>query len=126
MVDKICNKIMNRIKAKMPEVDEERSEIIRYGLELMIGEIPKFFILLILAWILGVFKYTIISLLAISTYRVASGGVHLKTHLGCTLGTTFMYLGTVFISKVIVFPSIMIEIIISTCVYIFSIVMISL
>lgn len=126
MVDKICDKIMERITAKMPEVDEERAEVIRYGLELMIGEVPKFFILLVLAWILGVLKYTIISLLAISTYRVASGGVHLKTHLGCTLGTTFMYLGNVFISKLIVFPNIMIEIIAIIFVYIFSVVMISL
>lgn len=126
MVDKICDKIMNRIKAKMPEVDEERAEVIRYGLELMIGEVPKFIILLIISAILGVFNYTIISLLAVSMYRVASGGVHLKTHLGCTLGTTFMYLGNVFISKLIVFPNFITELIVIIFVYIFSIIMISL
>lgn len=126
MVDKICDKIMNRIKAKMPEVDEERAEVIRYGLELMIGEVPKFIILIIISAILGVFNYTIISLLAVSMYRVASGGVHLKTHLGCTLGTTFMYLGNVFISKLIVFPNFITELIVIIFVYIFSIIMISL
>ena len=126
MVDKICDKIMNRIKAKMPEVDEERAEVIRYGLELMIGEVPKFIILLIISAILGVFNYTIISLLAVSMYRVASGGVHLKTHLGCTLGTTFMYLGNVFISKLIIFPNFITELIAIIFVYIFSIIMISL
>jgi hypothetical protein len=31
----------------MPEVDEERAEVINYGLQLLIGEIPKTFVLLL-------------------------------------------------------------------------------
>ena len=58
MIDKICDKLMKRIRAKMPEVDDERAEVIKYGLELIIGEVPKFFITLCIAWIFGVFKYT--------------------------------------------------------------------
>ena len=32
MIDKICDKLMKRIRAKMPEVDDERAEVIKYGL----------------------------------------------------------------------------------------------
>ena len=49
MIDKICDKLMKRIRAKMPEVDDERAEVIRYGLELIIGELPKMFLLFIIA-----------------------------------------------------------------------------
>ena len=61
MIDKICDKLMKRIRAKMPEVDDERAEVIKYGLELIIGELPKMFLLFIIAWLLGIFKYALIS-----------------------------------------------------------------
>ena len=44
MIDKICDKLMKRIRAKMPEVDDERAEVIKYGLELIIWELPKMFL----------------------------------------------------------------------------------
>ena len=37
MIDKICDKLIKRIRVKMPEVDDERAEVIKYGLELIIG-----------------------------------------------------------------------------------------
>ncbi|MBO5348664.1 MAG: accessory gene regulator B family protein [Clostridia bacterium] len=126
MVDKICDKIMNRVRAKMPEVDDERAEVIRYGLELMIGEVPKFFIMLIISYILGIFKYFIISFFIICTYRFFSGGIHLKSHLGCVLGTTILYFGNIFISKIIYFPNIISKIIFSIIVLGFSFIMITL
>ena len=35
-------------------------------------------------------------------YRGASGGFHLKTHLGCIIGTTLFYCGVAFLSKNVV------------------------
>ena len=126
MIDKICDKLMKRIRAKMPEVDDERAEVIRYGLELIIGELPKMFLLFIIAWLLGIFKYALISFAIILPYKLVSGGVHLKTHIGCILGTSLLYCGNVFISKYINITDIKNQIIFSAIILIFAIIMISL
>lgn len=126
MVDKICDKLMLRVRAKMPEVDEERAEVIRYGFELAIGELPKIFLMYILAIVLGKIKYFIISNIIIGLYRIFSGGVHLKTHVGCFIMTNFMYLGNVYISELIVFQSLFCKYVIISLVYLFSIVMVLL
>ena len=46
MIDKICEFLTNKIRKEMPEIDDERAEVINYGLQLIIGEIPKTFITL--------------------------------------------------------------------------------
>ena len=126
MIDKICDKLMKRIRAKMPEVDDERAEVIKYGLELIIGELPKMFLLFIIAWLLGIFKYALISFAIILPYKLVSGGVHLKTHIGCILGTSLLYCGNVFISKYINITDIKNQIIFSAIILTFAIIMISL
>ena len=126
MIDKICDKLMKRIRAKMPEVDDEKAEVINYGLELLIGEVPKIFIFLLIGWILGILKYSIISLIILLPYRDFSGRVHLKTHIGCMIGTVLFYCGNAYISKIITFPNITCKIIFSAVVLIFSIIMITI
>lgn len=126
MIDKICDKLMKRIRAKMPGVDDERAEVIKYGLELIIGELPKMFLLFVIAWLLGIFKYALISFAIILPYKLVSGGVHLKTHIGCILGTSLFYCGNVFISKYINIPDIKNQIIFSAIILTFAIIMISL
>ena len=126
MIDKICDKLIKRIRAKMPEVDDERAEVIKYGLELIIGELPKMFLLFIIAWLLGIFKYALISFAIILPYKLVSGGVHLKTHIGCILGTSLFYCGNVFISKYINILDIKNQIIFSAIILTFAIIMISL
>lgn len=126
MVDKICDKLMTRVKAKMPEVDQERAEIIRYGFELLIGEVPKMFFVLILAILLGKLKYFVISVIIIGLYRTFSGGVHMRTHIECFIATTSLYLGNVYISELLEFPNIYIKLIFAILIYIFVITMIIL
>lgn len=99
MVDKICDYLTNKIRKQMPEVDDERAEIINYGIHLVIGEIPKTFVFIALSAILGVLKEFFFSMLVIFPYRAFSGGVHLKTHIGCILATSVMYCGTAYISQ---------------------------
>lgn len=126
MVDKICDKLMDRVKIKMPEVDEERAEIIRYGFELMIGETPKIVLMIALAALLGKMKYFLISALVICIYRTFSGGIHLKTHIGCIFGTAFLYLGNVYISEALVFTNPIYRNVFYIGVFIFAIAMVSL
>ena len=46
MIDKITEFLTNKIRKEMPDVDNERAEVINYGLQILIGEVPKFFIML--------------------------------------------------------------------------------
>lgn len=103
MVDKICNYLTNKIKNKVTDVNEEKAEIINYGLHLLIGEIPKTFIFIAIAAILGVLKEFFITVIVIFPYRAVSGGFHLKTHLGCIVCTSMYYCGISYVSKVINF-----------------------
>ena len=56
MIDKICMFLTNKMRQEMPDIDDERAEIINYGLQNIIGEIPKIFIMLGIAYLLGSFK----------------------------------------------------------------------
>ncbi|MBR2704985.1 MAG: accessory gene regulator B family protein [Clostridia bacterium] len=126
MVEKICDFLMKRVYAEMPDIDDERAEVIRYGFELIIGEVPKMIVLFLLALVLGKIKYFIISMLIICPYRSFSGGIHLRTHIACFLSTTFLYLGNVLISELFEISNIYVKITAIIGVYIFSIVMIIL
>lgn len=126
MIENICNKLTLKIRKEMPEVDDERAEVINYGLQLVIGEIPKTFVVLIIAYLCGVLKLSIIALLAIMPYRATSGGVHLKTHIGCILGTSLFYVGSALLSKYFLFEPIYIKYILIAITWAFSMVMINL
>ena len=92
MIDKFCAYLTKKIRKEMPEVDDERAEIIMYGLQNIIGELPKGIIILMIAYILGIFKLTVISILIIAPYRCVSGGVHMKTHICCIIYTLLFLL----------------------------------
>ncbi len=104
MIDKICMFLTNRIRKEMPEIDDEKAEVINYGLQNIIGEIPKIFIVAIIAYLLGIWKETLLTLLLIIPYKNASGGIHLKTHLGCILATTTFYCAIPALAKLIILP----------------------
>ncbi len=106
MIDKITEFLTNKIRKEMPDVDDERAEIINYGLQILIGEVPKIFIMLAIAYLLGVFKLSLITFLTLIPYRGFSGGFHLKTHIGCIISTCTFYCGTALLAKYIVLGSI--------------------
>lgn len=126
MIDRICLFLTNKIRKEMPEVDDERAEIINYGLHLLIGELPKNFIILGIAYFLGVFKLTLIMVILLLPYRATSGGFHLKTHIGCILGTTLIYCGIAKISCYIIFYNQILKYIIALSVWIFGMIMVHL
>ncbi len=126
MVDKFCNYIVKKIRNKMPEIDNERAEVIKYGLELIIGEIPKIFLLFIIGFLLGIGKLTLFAFLIMLPYRALTGGFHLKTHLGCIICTNLFYCGNVMLSKYIVFDPIIIKYIAIALIWIFSMMMINI
>lgn len=123
MIEKFCLFLVDKMKAKNPEIDDERAEIISYGLQLIIGEIPKMFITFVIAYLLGILKLTLITILIMLPYRASSGGFHLKTHIGCIISTTLFYCGIPKISNYIYLYS-QTKIIFVLCALIFGIIII--
>lgn len=125
MIENICTFLTNKIRKEMPEIDNEKAEIINYGLQNIIGEIPKTFLTIIIAFLLGVGIETLITFIILMPYKGASGGFHLKTHIGCIVGTTLFYCGVAFLAKSVILSSIWKYIIIAS-VWIFGMIMIKL
>lgn len=101
MIETICNSLTKKIIESVDEVDESKADEINYGLQLLIGEVPKFFITLILAILLNIVDLTLLSFLFVLPYRSFSGGFHLHTHLGCIIATNVLYIGTAYLGSVI-------------------------
>ena len=125
MIDKICMFLTNKIRKEMPEIDDEKAEVINYGLQNIIGELPKTFLVLIISYFLGILAETLMTFLLLIPYKNSSGGFHLKTHLGCIIGTTVFYCGVAFLSKIVILDN-MLKYIIIVAIWIFGMIMIKL
>ncbi len=99
MIDRFCEFVTSKIRNAMPDVDDERAEIIQYGIQLLLGEVPKIALLFIIAFILKIGWLTVFAFLVMLPYRSSSGGFHLTTHLGCICMTTLLYVGSVVLAQ---------------------------
>lgn len=126
MVKKICMFLVNRIKKEMPDISSEREEAIEYGLELIVGELPKMILLVVIAFILKIGWLVIYAYFTMLPYKITAGGFHLKTHIGCTIGTLIIYYGNVLLSQRIIIEPIYIKYTVIIALWIISIIMISL
>lgn len=125
MIEKVCTFLTNKIRKEVPDIDDERAEAINYGLQIIVGEVPKTFIMLAIAYILGVFELSVINFVVMFIYRGASGGFHLHTHLGCIVATCVQYCGVALLSKYIVLSELVKYILIGAT-WIFGMIMIKL
>lgn len=126
MIDNICKYLMKKIENQIPDINEERKEVIMYGLELIIGEIPKLILLILLAFILRIGLLVIFAYVSMLPYKAMAGGFHLKSHIGCTFGTFIVYFGNVLLSKYLIIQPDYIRYIVLIITWIFSMIMISL
>lgn len=126
MIDKFCEYLTQKIRKQMPEVDDERAEAILYGIQLIIGEIPKIFLMFALGIILGLWWQTLLAFFLILPYKACSGGFHLKTHLGCFICTNIVYCGNALISTIFNFPSEMYKYITAIAIWILGVIMVSI
>ncbi len=126
MIKEICESLTKKIRQEMPEIDDERAEVIQYGLELIIGEVPKIILLFVIAIILKIGWLVIFAYFTMLPYKVVAGGFHLKTNVGCLIGTLVTYYGNVIISKYITWTPMFTKYIAVFITLVFSIIMISL
>lgn len=125
MVDKFCDYLTNKIRIESPEIDDERAEVINYGIHLIVGEMPKFFIIMGVAYLLGVLDLTILAYFLILPYRSVSGGFHLKTHIGCILGSIIFFCGIGLAGKYLIFGK-TVKYIVTFAIWLFGMIMVKL
>jgi len=126
MIDKFCEYLVKQIRKKMPDIDDEKAEVILYGVQLIVGEIPKVFLMFGLGIILGLWWQTILAFVLLLPYKTASGGFHLKTHLGCFLCTNIVYCGNAYLSTILNFPNETVKYITIIAIFILGIIMVSI
>lgn len=126
MVDKFCEFLTNKIRKELPDVDDERAEVIQYGIQIIIGEIPKILLLFIIGFLLGIGKLTLLTFALLLPYKSFSGGFHLKTHIGCIIMTPLIYCGTVFLSKYLFITNDIVHHLFILGVWIFGMIMVKL
>lgn len=125
MIDKFCEYLTNKIRKKMPEVNDEQAEIIMYGIQLIVGEIPKGILMFITGIVLGLWWQTALAFFLLLPYKGASGGFHLKTHLGCIICTNLVYCGNAFISTIFNFPTQTLKYITIIAIWVFGMLMVT-
>lgn len=101
MIDKFCNWLTEKIKGKMPEIDEEKELVINFGVRVLFGEVPKILVLFILGFLLQIGWYSLLMYFLLAPYRTFTGGFHLKTHLGCMLTSIVLYIVPILVAKYI-------------------------
>ena len=125
MIDKFCKYLTTKIRKENPDIDDERAEVINYGIHLIVGEIPKFFIIMGVAFILGVLDLTILAYFLVLPFRGASGGFHLKTHIGCIVGSIVFFCGIGLLGKYLIFEKTL-KYIIAFLIWVFGMIMVKL
>jgi accessory gene regulator B len=96
--EKFSMKLSNYIKRTVPNKTEEDLEIIRYGIEVLFMNITKLPIILAVGYVLGLFWYTLYTLIIFGVLRRFVGGIHARKSITCLISTGFTILGSVYIS----------------------------
>ncbi|ODM24898.1 accessory regulator AgrB [Clostridium sp. Bc-iso-3] len=117
LLQKLCNNITNAIKDRVKGIDDDKAEIINYGLYLWITDIIKLTIILSTAYFLGVFRLTIIFIICFGLLRMFAGGSHAKTFWGCLFTNSAITFSAVYLSLLLSFidPAILIMLVMPFC-----------
>jgi accessory gene regulator B len=123
MINKLCEYLINKIRKNDNTIDDERAEIINYGLQSIIGEFPKGIIIFSLAYIIGLVKIVLISTIILLIYRAFAGGIHLKTNKYCLLISGLLVIGSSYLARIIIFDNPILFYFILFCMNIYSIIL---
>ena len=107
MKKKILNHCMEIVKNKYPEYDEDKLEIINYGLESIYLTFTKIIIIFVLAIILNIWKEVLLLLAFYNLIRVSAFGMHAKKSIHCLIISLTLFIGGVYLCRYLVIPLIL-------------------
>lgn len=87
-------KSLNIISEFYPDYDNSKLDEIRYGLEAIYLSLTKMIVILFIAWLLGIFKESIIVILFFSILRTVGFGLHATESWQCWIATSILFIGT--------------------------------
>ncbi len=99
----IINKQLNVIQ-KYNNFDNEKLEIIKYGLESIYILITKMIVILIVSYLLGLIKETLIFLICYNFIRIPSFGLHATKSWICLISSLLIFIILPFICTIIQIP----------------------
>lgn len=70
-----------------------KTDVLRYGFEVILGESAKIFVLFVLSSFLGLTPYVLVSFVTIGSFRLFAGGYHSKTYERCFVLSLVLFLG---------------------------------
>jgi accessory gene regulator B len=112
MTEYLISKVIDFLKKNMDEIDNDKEEILKYGLDIIIYNGLLLILFFALAVILGVVKPFVVSFAVYGTLRIAAGGAHAKTRTICFMVTISTFFGAIFMAKYFavssIFPSVII------------------
>ena len=98
---------MEVVKNKYPEYDEDKLEIINYGLESIYLTFTKIIIIFVLAIILNIWKEVLLLLAFYNLIRVSAFGMHAKKSIHCLMISLTLFIGGVYLCRYLVIPLIL-------------------
>lgn len=101
MKEKFLEYSINGIKKKYPDYDEEKLEIIAYGLEALYITITKTIVIFSIALILGIIKEVFLILIFYNILRTTAFGMHAKKSSHCYIISIVLFIGMGLICKYI-------------------------
>lgn len=104
MKDLIIGKQLNVIK-KYNDFDDEKLSIIKYGLESIYILITKTIIILLVSYLLGLLKQTVIFLVFYNFIRIPSFGLHATKSWICLVSSLLIFIILPFICMIITIPT---------------------
>lgn len=107
MKKKILNHCMEVVKNKYPKYDEDKLEIINYGLESIYLTFTKIIIIFVLAIILNIWKEVLLLLAFYNLIRVSAFGMHAKKSIHCLIISLTLFIGGVYLCRYLVIPLIL-------------------
>lgn len=107
MKKKILNHCMKVVKNKYPEYEEDKLEVINYGLESIYLTFTKVIIIFILAIILNIWKEVLLLLVFYNLIRISAFGMHAKKSIHCLIISLTLFIGGVYLCKYLVIPLIL-------------------
>ncbi len=103
MFEKIPYKIVQVLKKKDASITGDKEEVILFGITRIVEDIPKFFSLFLICYLLGIFKELLIVFLLNMLYKPFIGGAHARTNKSCFFLTISYFLVLIYMCKLLVF-----------------------
>ena len=92
------NYSLSIIKSYFKDYDSDKLDQIKYGLEAIYISITKTLVILLLSFILGIFKETVITLILFNLLRMFAFGIHAKKSWQCWISSLIVFIGIPYLS----------------------------